>query len=204
MPFCKFCVYADVYKRDKYNCVLCKCEGKYYYEASQLNHCNDYKPTSRASYNDEHELKKADQKFGIDTNDSSCFITTTVCDILNLKDDCLVLQILRHLRDQYMIKEEKYNTMLLEYYIIGPSISKKMLELPNSKEVAKDNYNKYLIPASLLVVEGKYEEAINLYQTMVTTLKKQYHISTPHIQLDSNIKLKTKEDFKKISKILAK
>ncbi len=198
MPFCKFCVHADLYKRDNHNCVLCKPEGKYYYQAEQLNHCGDYKPTDRASYNDNYELKKANEKLGYKEKSNGCFITTTLCNILNYEDNSEVLNTLRRLRDNYMIGKEEYNDLLVEYYVVGPIISDCLLKEKEKFVVAESLYQKYILPACKLVINNKNEDAIIQYISMVDELKTRYQIPDVKIEYDHNVKLNNKEDFKKL------
>ena len=203
MPFCKFCIYADFYKRDKYNCVLCTENNKYYYRAEQLNHCSIFKPTDCASYNIDYELKKADEKADVKNHNSNdCFITTTVCDILKYDDNCLSLNLLRKLRDKFMIGNDKYTNLLIEYYLIGPIISKNLLSEQKKEEVANDLYQTYILVACELIINKQFEKAIEQYTKMVNFLKKKYQISNFKIQYDQNIKCNSKNDFKKIVKTI--
>lgn len=108
---------------------------------------------------------------------SSCYITTIVCDVLGLEDDCGVLNILRDFRDNVMQKDNKYLPLLLEYDVIGPKIAssiKEEYEKTNDKEMWILFYNFYLLPTANFVNEKKTEEAITRYTEMVVALKEYF------------------------------
>lgn len=210
MPYCKFCMYCNPSDFDKYGCVKCSRDGKYWYKVSNINNCHDYTPSSRSAYNDEYNVQKGinsyakkhnldkDKAYDDLTNNSNCFITTATCIILGYRNNSKVLVTLRHLRDNYMIGKEEYNDLLVEYNIIGPIISMRLLQEKDSKKMARDLYNKYLLPASILTINGNYDKAVNYYILMVNDLKKRYNLENIKIEYDENYTLKNKEDFKKI------
>ena len=200
MPLCKFCINSDLYKRDKYNCVLCKTDHKYYYQAEQINNCPDYQPTNRSSYNDDYELTKADKKLGYTGKNYGCFITTTLCYILGFKDNCIILNILRNLRDNFMIGKPEYNDLLIEYYVVGPIISENLLNEKQKISIANNLYHEFILPSCCLIIDKHYEEAINKYCDMVNALKNKYQVPKFNFEYDHSIQLNTKEDFKKIIK----
>ena len=57
---------------------------------------------------------------------SGCFLTTTICDIFGMEDDCYALETLRKFRDTILVKDPKYYPILAEYEVVGPIISNKM------------------------------------------------------------------------------
>lgn len=110
--------------------------------------------------------KQVDRK---SSGSSSCYITTVVCDILGYSDDCGVLQSLRKLRNDVMQNDEKYRKTLYDYDTVGPKIASKLQE-DKEEELAIALFNFYLVPASILANDGKYDEAIAKYYEMTNGL----------------------------------
>lgn len=108
---------------------------------------------------------------------SSCYITTIICDVLELDDDCSVLNNLRKFRDNVMQKDAKYLKLLLEYDVIGPTISdliRQEYKQTQDKEMWIQFYNFYLVPTANFVQTNQYEEAITRYMEMIASLKEYF------------------------------
>lgn len=104
-----------------------------------------------------------------------CFITTIVCDILGLPDDCEVMETLRSFRGEVLQKDERYRDILFEYDTLGPMIAKEI----RNEDVgfAAALYNVFLKPITSLIKKNKNEEAIQNYKNMTHLLEDFYCIS---------------------------
>lgn len=114
------------------------------------------------------------------SSSSGCFITTIVCDILGMEDNCGILNVLRSFRDNVMQKDEKYKTVLYEYDSVGPIISKNLEEDfvdKEDKELPNAMLDYFILPTVDLVNNKKYDEAVIKYSKMVKSLKDYYCIN---------------------------
>lgn len=123
------------------------------------------------------------------TDSSSCYITTIICDVLGLEDNCGVLNTLRDFRDNTMQKNVKYLPLLLEYDVVGPQIS-SLIKQEYSKtkdiELWTQFYNFYLVPTFNLINENKNEEAVSRYIEMVSSLKEYFALESINLESIAN------------------
>lgn len=172
---CGQCIKLDWSNKERYTCkdkYWCK-EGRGYKE-----------PTDRAcSYDfvlDESKKPK----------DSDCFITTVVCNILGYNDDCEVLTVLRDFRENFLKKDDEYIPLLLEYDQIGPKISYLIAKEKDNFRQAAGLLKFFLQPCVKKIKERKYEEAIDIYRTMVMHLKDSYGLEEEEIEIPEIIDIK--------------
>lgn len=114
--------------------------------------------------------------WGDSGNNSSggCFLTTACVKYKQLPDDCYELQVLRAVRDTIVEWDDANREMVLEYYRIAPQIVEKIESSGNSGKVWEDLYNNLIIPCVNFYEKQQIQEAVNLYVSTVTALKKQY------------------------------
>lgn len=96
-----------------------------------------------------------------------CFITTAVCETLDLPDDNYILNTFRKFRDDYMGGKKE----LQEYYEIAPKIVEK---IGKNEAIYKDILATYLIPSLIKIEKGELEDAKEMYKVMVLILKEKY------------------------------
>ncbi len=106
--------------------------------------------------------------------EKSCFLTTAVCEALDLPDNCDQLQTLRGLRDTFMQETPRRRAEVKEYYEVAPSIVKGIRTLPNPEEIWKGLADKYILPCVMYAYEDKPEKAYLLYKEMFFELKEKY------------------------------
>ena len=106
---------------------------------------------------------------------NGCFITTMVCDVLGLADDCEVMQTLRKFRGDVLQKDEQYRDILFEYDTVGPKIAKELRDEDIGFVTAI--YNIFLRPIVSLIKRNKKAEAIDNYTNMTRLLENFYSIS---------------------------
>lgn len=99
-----------------------------------------------------------------------CFLTTAVCETLNLPDDNEYLNTLRKFRDSYMM--ENYPELVTEYYEIAPVVTNYIKARPDSDEVFKKMFYLYIAPAVSHIDNGDYPAAMNIYTELVMFAKK--------------------------------
>lgn len=107
-------------------------------------------------------------------SDSGCFITTAVMTALGKDDDCVELQTMRAVRDNWLAKQSDGPQLIEEYYRIAPGIVAAIDILPERGKVYADIYSQWLAPCLEAVSRQEYEEAKALYTDMVRTLRSRY------------------------------
>lgn len=169
---CSECTFMDFDK--EYNCdgrFWCeyKCEYIYANSAECYKFCEAYSRASSVarSYFDYSVGKQ---------NRGGCFITTVVCDILNLNDHTPVLDCLRNFRNHVLQKETKYQEILATYDIIGPMIAQSLKNDSENQILASNLFTMKLIPIARLIDEKEYTTAIKEYTNMTNFLVNRYHI----------------------------
>ena len=165
--YCASCTYLSeeaTYER-KYFCEMKgkdvkACDSKCY------NHCEAY---SRSDDSRENMYNYS--------NNSDCYLTTTMCDILGYPDDNYYLQMLRTFRDETLKKDVKYIPILLTYDIIGPQIAYNLYQDQNKTTIAKTLFTAYITKAVSAIEENKTQEAVNIYVAMTQSLARRYNIN---------------------------
>ena len=125
-----------------------------------------------------NHLECVDYKKEEDSKSSSlCYLTTIVCNILGFADDVSYLQILRHLRNDILQKDEQYKDVLATYDVVGPIIAKKLSEEEHKNQIALNLLNLSIKPVCELLELKKDKEAIQLYKDMTNILIQGYGIT---------------------------
>lgn len=110
----------------------------------------------------------------VERSGGGCYLTTIVVNCLGYDDYCKYLQKLRRFRDEVMKKDKKYAGLLQEYKQVGPVLVQH-IEADNQKRtVAEHLFQNYIQPVCGLLDEGRYDEAVELYKTMVLELETKY------------------------------
>lgn len=109
---------------------------------------------------------------------SGCFLTTTICDMLGMKDNCYGLNIMRNFRDTILVNNPIYYPLLAEYEVVGPIISENMQRDSHGVEVAEYYFENYIYDIVMnLSTKKDYNDAISKYVEMVTDLKRMYVVN---------------------------
>lgn len=144
--------------------------GEYY-----CSSCNKYRKANDycSSFLDRKEASKVSgsdyQRSGL-----QCYITTIVCELLGYPDDCEVLQILRGFRENVLKMDPNYLPILYEYDQVGPVIAEALRAEEQNKRLAIELLQAFLIPCTLAIKSGSYDEAITIYTNMVNMLKARF------------------------------
>lgn len=113
-----------------------------------------------------------------------CYITTILCEILNMPDNNIFLTELREFRENYM-KSSLLNILILQTYdTYGPTIAKMINNDANKNELASHVLTRYLYPAVSCILEGEYEAAKMAYIDMTNWLCEHYGI---YFNIDTKI-----------------
>ena len=110
---------------------------------------------------------------------SGCYITTIVCDMLGFPDDCFALTTLREFRNNYLRSHEEYHSILVEYDLVGPEISKMLGSITDKRErvvTARNLFKGFIAPCVSYINNNEYDSAIETYKAMVNYLMNIYDI----------------------------
>lgn len=168
--FCGQCTYLDLNTGDL--------EGKFYCEKKWERHlatdneCGSFCTAYSRDYNTIMNAYRYSQD-----HQTHCYLTTILCNILNIPDNNIYLETLRNFRKNVLQKDEKYKKLLVEYDIIGPKISQFLSMDPMKEEIANKYFNKYIIPITELLNNKQYELAINTYILMTNSLSFLYNLN---------------------------
>ena len=171
MALCSECAYlGNCYDDGTFWCEK-KLESVYANQQACYRFCNAYTRPSNVS--DSYAKYSKDK-----TSSGSCYLTTMMCNILELQDDNPFLTLMRAFRNNVMQKNEKYIPILVEYDIVGPVIANNLNKDPLKYQIASYSFFKYIKPICKLITEQKYDEAIGSYVEMTNNLKNLYSIDT--------------------------
>ncbi|MBQ9072498.1 MAG: hypothetical protein IJY25_05020 [Bacilli bacterium] len=199
MAYCSECTYLDLTSHDL--------NGKFWCETRLERHsacdlecyrfCRAY---SRSSSEAESAYRYSKEH----TDGSGCYLTTMLCNILEMPDDNYYLETMRKFRKNVLQKDEKYKPLLVEYDIVGPKIAEALNNDPLKYQIALKYFNEYIIPVINILRENKNDEAINLYMKMTNSLKNFYNlgnISPTTLEIESADIEKSGHGIYKVKKI---
>lgn len=143
------CRYCNDFCEEKYFCKVYRCKTT---------------PDNRKCPPEEWKLKM---------KSFNCYLTTAMCDILHKPDDCFELEALRGFRENYLRRTSQGVELLKEYDEIGPRIASKLLAANHREEIAKTMLADFILLAIEKIQQEKNEEAVIIYQNMVTWLRER-------------------------------
>jgi hypothetical protein len=101
-----------------------------------------------------------------------CYITTAVCTLLGLGDDCEELQTLRSFRDTYMQETPERSAMVDDYYATAPSLMRHMEYFKERKAIFARWLELYIRPAVACIRRGANDQALQLYSEMLAAAQR--------------------------------
>jgi len=108
------------------------------------------------------------------TSDSSCYITTAVCNSFGKADDCYELTLFRNFRDSYLLKTPSGKQLVEEYYVKAPKIVAQIDALPEREMIYYRIWDQYLQRCMRHIQKNELEDCRNVYVTMVKKLEAAY------------------------------
>lgn len=103
-----------------------------------------------------------------------CYITTAVCESMNLPEDCSEITILEDYRDNYLRSTEDGSKLINEYYDIAPTIVKRINRSSNSNDIYHDLYVNHISICLSDIENNNLEACKDKYVKMVNELKEKY------------------------------
>lgn len=120
------------------------------------------------------------------SSNSSCYLTTCMCNILGFDDNCKTLDSLRSFRENYMRKNEDCLPLLEDYDVVGPIICDKIMKDENKTRTAHVMLIEYITPAINSINNSDYDLAISYYKNMTTDLMDYYGVDKSILSFDNN------------------
>ena len=125
----------------------------------------------------------------------SCYITSIICHILGLPDNCEYLTNFRRLRDEYMVTFPEGLKQLYAYDTFGVQISMRLekdFNTPEKREATVKMVKEILLPDYIvkvneLIKAGNFAMAMYAYVQMTMTLSNKYGINyiIPDVDVES-------------------
>ena len=156
-----------------YQCIDCK-----KYDENNTNRYGEGYCTYYCRYFPKSDRRCSNNFEKRDDYSSGCFLTTTICNIFGMKDDCYGLNVMRKFRDTVLVNDSRYYPLLAEYEVVGPIISEKMYKDEHGLEVAEYYFEHYIYDIIMnLSIRKDYNEAVEKYVEMVNDLKRMYGVT---------------------------
>jgi DNA-directed RNA polymerase subunit RPC12/RpoP len=108
------------------------------------------------------------------TRKKLCFITTAVCESLDMSDDCYQLEAFRAFRDNYLLSQESGEALVKEYYEIAPILVSKINIHSNRQHIYENLWSDYLKECLSYIEKKDFESCKEHYIAMVNSLKDTY------------------------------
>lgn len=92
-----------------------------------------------------------------------CFLTTAAVEHMGQPDDGDVLSTLRQFRDQIMLADDSKRADVAAYYKHAPQIVEAINARPDAKNVYREMYETYILPAVEAIKAGENDKAYKTY-----------------------------------------
>jgi hypothetical protein len=136
-------------------------------------------PEGHEFYMEDYERKACPQcgrvVVGPKADESSgwCFLTTACVEYAGLPDNCWELQMIRRLRDEYIVNLPDGNEFLAEYYDTAPAIIRAIRSQPDHQSVFDALLHRTRLVARM-IEQGRLEEALAECRDQLEGLKVRY------------------------------
>jgi len=166
--YCAACTYmGECEDCGKYYCER-KCDRLYATTPKCSSFCEAY---SRSNYARENMISTSKS-----AQASGCYITTMLCQKLNLSDNNYYLEKLRKFRND-MKKNINDLPLLLTYDQIGPQIAEAIRNDECGEKISAAMFSHYIIPAVTAIENNKPQTAKDIYIIMTYKLADYYGIN---------------------------
>ncbi len=168
---CSECTYLNIEHDHVYGKYYCDKLGERHYATDEA--CYRYCPAYTRSSNDSKNA------FDISKNsqsNSGCFITTTLCGILQMDDKNIFLETLRGFRKNYLQKNKEGIEILVKYDEVGPIISDNLANASGKINMSLILFENYIKPITNMINQKEYSKAISSYTEMTNKLIKFFNI----------------------------
>lgn len=103
---------------------------------------------------------------------SKCFLTTACTKFMGLKDNCDELRVLRDFRDNYLLKQDGGETLVMVYYQSAPVILHAIRRREDEEEILRRIY-KIICGCVDAISSGDFESGFQLYSQMMLDLARE-------------------------------
>jgi len=102
-----------------------------------------------------------------------CYLTTAACVVLGAGDDCHELQVLRWFRDRILLPDPVRARDVDHYYATAPGLVRTIEASPAPTSIYLEIFHGTIRPAVAAILEGRHDDAYDLYRRMVLGLEKR-------------------------------
>lgn len=179
MAICAECTYLNIDYGERDRKFWCdkKCERHYGTDPACSSFCE-------ATRRDQCTINNV-ISIARDANSSGgCYLTTMLCNILNLPDNNIYLETIRNFRKNILQKDEKYKALLVEYDIVGPVIATALANDPLKEAIAKVYLNNFIIPITKFINNKENDRAVDKYYQMTNNLKTFYGLNNYNVSVE--------------------
>lgn len=169
MKYCADCVWmGETPNKDGlFKCT--NCASGYDAVSARMQACRSF----TEAFNSRRSESQREGFMGI-SRSHGYYIVTVVTTILGIEDQASYLSNFAYFRDQMMPLIIGGEEWLLDYDCYGPDIADKIKNAPNALEVAQKLFDNYIKPFNTYFEENMFDDALVIYQTMFSELKKEY------------------------------
>ena len=104
---------------------------------------------------------------------SGCLVSTACTRALGLPDDCSELQMLRHLRDEFVLALPNGVKEIEAYYRVAPKIIARIDKRPDALDFYRRIYASLVRPCADLARRNKLSKAFGLYKAEIERLREE-------------------------------
>lgn len=147
----------------------------------QLEECRSAKTQKEAqakkstTYKEE-EHYSSHTTYHSSSSDSLCFITTAACRALHADDNCRELNLLRWFRDAKLQSTPQGETIVREYYRIGPLLVDAIEHSADPEHLYQSLWKDYIGPSCAAIEGQQWDTAKHIYIDMVKKLCHQFGV----------------------------
>ncbi|HSY26433.1 MAG TPA: CFI-box-CTERM domain-containing protein [Burkholderiaceae bacterium] len=103
-----------------------------------------------------------------------CYITTAVCDSLQLPDDCIELTMLRRFRDEVLLLTSQGIDDVQHYYAVAPEIVAAIDSRADASRIYTDLNLRYIQPSVAALARGEHHLPHALFREMIAETSARY------------------------------
>ena len=173
---CGSCSILDPYRYNgsKHMC-YCDHVEDYVSIYDSVKGCSCYNPVS----SDDRDYRSMENRW---------YIVSEICNRLGLTHECAYVSKLFSFREDVLENDPKYELFLKDYDILGPFLASLIENDNDSQKVCENLFRLYLSKVACLIMDGKNDEALDAYTSMLATLKNIYGIET--VRKNSSVMIK--------------
>lgn len=140
------------------------------------DYCNDAAEVMGRSTSEKQALARYSKSHGY-------YVVTAITEVLGLPEDNKYMESFIYLRDVILPANEEYHGFIDDYEIDGPELADLIRKDEKAEEYAEYLRVAYLNRLISLLSQGRIDEAITLYTSMLDAIKEKYGYSREYVKM---------------------